>query len=1070
MAKNLNGIYVNDIPANIFMKYFNETNVDNIEFDPIMIDLQIKGFTYNYSNKNIDLPYPEITPDMFYMFINNGTNTSTIIEVDQLESTSKTGMTDAKQVYYMPYPVIESKEVYEEITNISEYTEVESYNVLRFYFKNWKLTRKYKTLYRTVFTKNNVFKLVDGEYRSVAKGDLYSPSTKYYIRKKVSLTFDKKFNKASTYYSGMTILTTFYDSNKNKITIAPESYPNYIYGTYYKDEKKTVANVVQFLTDKPNNFDNYEETFISSFSDFNVYKYDNLYYIEFKKEQKQKTNDSGEALYLDNFGLETTESFVESRFKVHNNAIRKGFHGLLDKGLDIVTKLPVNTLGLVQKGTEYVPAYWEKYRHKITYTTLSGTPINGYYTKDFKVYNENDEIVETVREIKKPTDQYINHYIYPDNFLDVETYDGFSNITGNISSTTPIYLDIDERTIEKIKESNKGFKVKVYNRYAVLDYKEFFLNSDNEIHGRTILSDNTSSISNYSKKTISNTSISEYTVMSTDSAPYLLIPLKLSWNTSSSNTVSKRLTLYLSYNGNIVSDNKLQVYELSGNVYNTPSETYFNFNNTKHYIYTPEELDIKGAPEDTMYLKLQFSEIKKIPMNKEIICRRNDNYLNFEKGYFLNKNVGLFKSKGFCFLNNSFKLFNKSYLEKNGMISTSTSTNKFFISASESDKRKTYILPFYLEKIPYSGVLDYLSEPYDEETQYDNYVRYTPIQDPEDFSKFYLKIETYENILPNKDADGKYYIKSLINPGWSSSVFSLDSFIDRFRKNRRVVVDEAIQLRGSALEEKIYFNKKKNAISTLLTDLLKDDTKDFIDAKYMYLDSDPYNKMRIYAEGYKTLVELDQNIFVNKINKNLLLNDIDDVYFKILLEKKKTEHEDINFYDKDVELDVSEYRKLNKSAFLRLLNYEKYPTELRYEEAMIPSIKSKSASKNYNNVETYTNDIPYYYDKSGKFKYGYDNTIDIKKFNLSDISENIISSVSSLFDSGSISMHNKNFVDFYKNKLKNYSPSSNLSTDCNSTEKKVYSSSILDDSLLNDLIISLSEEKDDDDKEWRVII
>jgi hypothetical protein len=108
---------------------------------------------------------------------------------------------------------------------------------------------------------------------------------------------------------------------------------------------------------------------------YNVYETGTEISIGFIYEHRrnfiQELNNSGQPLFLNEFGTKTTNPRKESSFLRHNFAIRKGFNNIIDPLDLIVLKFRPSVLGVYKKGEEEILAYYENFTRTFSYSKIN---------------------------------------------------------------------------------------------------------------------------------------------------------------------------------------------------------------------------------------------------------------------------------------------------------------------------------------------------------------------------------------------------------------------------------------------------------------------------------------------------------------------------------------------------------------------------------------------------------------------------------------------------------------------------------------------------------------------------
>jgi hypothetical protein len=185
--------------------------------------------------------------------------------------------------------------------------------------------------------------------------------------------------------------------------------------------------------------------------------------------QTQKI-DSGKYMFVDEFNNETSTEYVDSKFLKHNNIIRVGLNGLIDKKDLIYVSFNPSTIGILQEGTKDKLTMFEKFTKTTTYSIPSTTPTSF-----------NDDLLDSVLMAKVITDPVTEPMVFTKDIIDfsklpvVKTKIG--EYTGNSRKSKLLsnYYGVSVNTGENVI-------IEEYKEKVVLRETDYELSSTNTIN------------------------------------------------------------------------------------------------------------------------------------------------------------------------------------------------------------------------------------------------------------------------------------------------------------------------------------------------------------------------------------------------------------------------------------------------------------------------------------------------------------------------------------------------------------------------------------------------------------
>jgi hypothetical protein len=233
------------------------------------------------------------------------------------------------------------------------------------------------------------------------------------------------------------------------------------------------------------------------------------------------------------------------------------------------------------------------------------------------------------------------------------------------------------------------------------------------------------------------------------------------------------------------------------------------------------------------------------------------------------------------------------------------------------------------------------------------------IQDMYDTSLFIQKTEVYEKVTSTSVHTITEFLdyfhntagtqitlnsgKTMSRAANITSFMTLDSFIGNFDRFEHYITEgfspnNITAFRGDLVPEGIFKQRKLDAIRTMMSTFMEKRYDNFLfDNAYNIFEDDMLMKMRVFAEGYKKLVNSDRNlinldlakkprILSTDLSKSILISK-DEKASNYL--KKIGENEGTIYLRKEFEPNPTYIsNKLNQeNVFTRLIEYDKFPTD-----------------------------------------------------------------------------------------------------------------------------------------------
>lgn len=991
-------IYLNDIPVDLFLEYFDETSVDSIGLVPSIREVTRKSYTYNINitiggeekDFSFDSPLTEFgVAEVEFFFYK---------EIFSYYFEKETQITEEDGVFYRNLHFSDKDENKALVkVSIPEISSVSSESKLVFnaYYSEKALINQ--------FSQFSFFRKASNIKASL-------------IDLKNEETFEKKnsFPSADIVIDGSIVseeeLLEKIESSENKrIEISLEN----------SASNELIENLFLEVQEKPIN---------KEYPEYIIFLSDGLTelgkIVSLANEIADERTEKGQNVYIDRDGNKVVFSSFPTNFKRHNLAFRKSFFNLFESGSDsYIFRFEPGLIGMIRKGSEDEFFFYEKYSNLIDYrkidisSDLPETPIfreelevepekDIYYKKNNGIYEEvQSEMLEegityyVINEIFRNTDfvvvenngdekksgiykmdkrtgtwileENIFNYSYVD---DEKEYhyskapvisDGyFHNINLENSQPSIIYLDdikipvkvfgksdfrpisiYDENTEEKFQVKNNKYslvegskvEISVYDRQAfVTGIPEPFRIS------------NTDQISIYYK--IFNSGTNDPKI--TSEAKVLLISdpennpfVTLSLGEISDSLKGKKLVI-----GNGKKIVEYEIKEESSSLYcvmENEQNFIFSENNEwklKFYFSIREGLNperkygrIKTLESINEKSLTQLVSFGKINASSDEIKRKSPRDL------LSNIKLDVFKDEEKISSFFTTEIF-RDFRDQSRFIQKRTILKYLTEKKSNDDlnfifdyKTKTGISLAQSETLYYS--INDASNRGMVSTGFTLSQMTVPEEITEENNDYFLTFKRFENRIETIVGIEK-------NNPFLDAPESYSSIVGKFNVAYHYIEDGFFDSRGSLISEGVYDNEKKETIKTLSKVYLNNNSSDFLDIMSAY-DQNGYLKMRIFSEGLYNMISSDNLELKNvKLKGNFL--DLNKSSNRLILEKRS---KDLSARILETP-SVSDFEVLSKdsssSGFSRLLKYKQFPTNKLREKNSREILKRK---KIYNSSE-----------------------------------------------------------------------------------------------------------------------
>ena len=294
---------------------------------------------------------------------------------------------------------------------------------------------------------------------------------------------------------------------------------------------------------------------------------------------------------------------------------------------------------------------------------------------------------------------------------------------------------------------------------------------------------------------------------------------------------------------------------------------------------------------------------------------------------------------------------------------------------------------------------------------------------------------------------------------------TLDSFKQRFVEGRHFVQDGYLMSRGKLVPEGSFERKRRDAIRRLSAEFI-DKTDSFIVIDNVSFDTNAIMKMRVYSEGFQSLLRSDTASFnapLSRSNKRIQPSELGGtiVAFDALTGQQKP---NTRTFQPSLSYVSERMSELNPAQ--RLRDYEAFPTDtLREKFLASESVRDQAFTTGYagssalDEINTITKD--YSKNKLSKSEF---------RDRLAEDMVNNFFSFSSYYDriSGALNdRYARNYTEFYKDKLSDAEIHFPIASKEAQGEKAVYSSEYFDSAEEEDLIGKILEKSGSSD--WRLL-
>lgn len=847
-------VYLNDIDIDIFAKYFNKTNYTDSENTLMYNEVNISGNKYT-------------TPIKY-----NGID-KTLYTVEQLGSANSVTISklDNEKIYIYPYVTGFLNSEDETVNSIEiPLEDINTLNILDYINLSFSLKKIHGYTNDDEYVFNNNEFIV---YTITHEVDTEKRVLRLRIDTLPNITKNIEYE-GNDVFKDKDIMNAIINSNEI-------DYEDIVTGSTVKSV--TVfggKNMTQLVSISKNSG---TSALYNKFSEFRIITYPYVYTVPM-------VDNDGNYVYQDQNGKLTTLPSYPNRFYKHQKAIRKAFFDIVESG-GWQHRVDPHTVVLIRKGNKKQLAYYYNMTKQTSYEFLSNIPDGESLDPNIPIKSIFDNPSSGIK------NEYIKNIVYGDvidTFPRFKTYigqnddiakDGFTfeyieGLNENSFKTVknkPIILDVNSRTIEFIGSSTK---------YDV---------SSNETINVKVGIGLTSSEYN-------NEEPVEFTVNNLNGEePYILFPIVSDKN----DALGAEAILSLA-------NSKVYVGSMSGKItvtgYNL-TDVHLSIGSQKLPVLTAEEVGYNsddvliGLGGDTITQSIFFFKVplKKINISLKhtVICTLTDYQKPFIK---INK---IFKPKVGKILEHVKDFFSEMSLLRNvispmpsilkdtkgivynpiiksepevtntdKIVAKSAGTSGFTmmnprvnancrleraamlrLSAQEEEYEEEEILVKGKYTIKTSQFISYKYSVHEESivTYYENPYTVDPL-------KMYLK--KTERILPISETTvgesfGKYiYLYSEDSAKSSSN----DDIVNHFKVGNTYIDDGIEKLRGSLVNEDVFYNNRKNAFKNSLEDILKNDSGKVINPLIEFYKADGKDRMYNYCTSIINLIKEDYRV------------------------------------------------------------------------------------------------------------------------------------------------------------------------------------------------------------------
>lgn len=357
------------------------------------------------------------------------------------------------------------------------------------------------------------------------------------------------------------------------------------------------------------------------------------------------------------------------------------------------------------------------------------------------------------------------------------------------------------------------------------------------------------------------------------------------------------------------------------------------------------------------------------------------------------------------------------------------------------------------------------------------------IQDMYDSSLFIEKIEEYEKIEPSDSYSLTEFIDHYHNKSGSSitlpsegsmsiaasieSYLTLDNFIKNFNRFEHYITDgftpnNLSSFRGNLVPEGIFREWRLNTIKDMMSTYMEKRYDNFLfDNANNIFEDDMLMKMRIFAEGYRKLINADRNLSNLNLAKKAVIPHT-DISKNILISRdekssnylrKIGENNNTVYLRKEFSSDPTYISKKlsEENAFTKMIDYKRFPTDtlrkkyLREQSARLEAYKDFTKSTRVLDDNRVVERV---------YKKNTPSLLDYKKFIVYNLIENFYDS--NIYVSGN--KYLENYELYIKEKLSNDSLYNLKITE--ETEKEIYLKDyLIENELLEKILV----------EDWKVL-
>jgi hypothetical protein len=811
------------------------------------------------------------------------------------------------------------------------------------------------------------------------------------------------------------------------------------------------------------------------------------YLYENEEYEVQEVDPSGNFIYIDEDGQETTDGTV-NRFSAHQKAIRVGFNGFRSTEEQIVSKFAPRVIGLVeaQEGNKdsWSLMYYDRYNTSTTYERITITELledTEAADSDPVVYKYDtaslpgsitgplEEIGDTVS--LPVTSEYERRTVLELSAVSsVKAYRTTSGFIFNIIS--------DIASVQSARESGQPILVYEYRREAQVLDSTYTISSSDKItfNGSSvdlIMSDRVFRIpvSLESGRYLVDINGTKYYARS------LSLPIQINGSTYSIYPSAEGYQYgFILFPFSIVTRTLLnafiaKVFSISGS-----AATLTNYS-----------ASIPAAAENPYSGTISSSAGSSSPYAATLTL--TGELYDFKAGEKLKKISG-------AGLLGTGATVSTVSIGSGSTVLTLSATTAFTNGAVEFIKESVVSISYFRDsyddsiavKVTSVRTLQSQSIPSNELTEYDHYhVRVAPNSS---YRTGYMSAVNGEVVY--QSSDSKYYqftapstwaeftgynslqafslgtydriVRKSTSPN-TGNVDTLDTFKQRYVEGRHFIQDGYLMSRGRLVPQGSFERKRREAIRKMSAEFI-DKTDSFLVIDNVAFDTNAIMKMRVYSEGFQSLLKSDAANFNAPLSREGRRIQLSSLGGKIVALDSRTGQQSPNIKTYSADLSYVSDKMSELNTVQRLRDYNYFPTDTLREEFLAQeSVRNQAFTLGYSGSsaldETMTFTKDYSKNKLSKSEF---------RDRLADDLVNNFYSFSAYYDSKSGALNDRyalNFTRFYRDKLSEavvFFPSVSLDAQ---GEKSVYSSLYFSEEQENDLIEKILEKSRDTD--WRIL-